>query len=131
MNYENEFLEYLEGLVGDLDKRIRRGRERLQRSADHKEKVCLTGLKLLPTKYCVCVCVCARMHSVCVCSVCMHVTMSMYMCAVCVLCVCVQCRQLYRKQSLLAQNMHFLVDFHCHNVATDLCSFSILFYNSL
>ena len=87
MNYENEFLEYLEGLVGDLDKRIRRGRERLQRSADHKEKVCLTGLKLLPTKYCVCVC--ARMHSMCVCSVCMHVTMSVYMCAVCVLCVCV------------------------------------------
>ena len=85
MNYENEFLEYLEGLVGDLDKRIRRGRERLQRSADHKEKVCLTGLKLLPTKYCVCVCAC----TVCACAVCACMSLCLCTCVLCVCCVCV------------------------------------------
>ena len=32
--YEKEFLEYLEQLVGDLEKRLKRGRERLEVRAD-------------------------------------------------------------------------------------------------
>ena len=32
--YEERFLEYLEKLIRDLDKRVQRGKERLQRSAD-------------------------------------------------------------------------------------------------
>lgn len=39
VGYEAEFIDYLESLVRDLDRRIKRGKERLQRSADHKEKV--------------------------------------------------------------------------------------------
>ena len=32
-------MNYLEKLVRDLDKRIIRGKERIQRSADHRQKV--------------------------------------------------------------------------------------------
>ena len=38
MGYEVDFIEYLESLVRDLDRRIKRGKERLQRSADAKQK---------------------------------------------------------------------------------------------
>lgn len=40
MGYETEFLDYLEKLVKDLDRRISRGKERLRKSAEAKEKVC-------------------------------------------------------------------------------------------
>ena len=39
MGYEDEFLECLERTVRDLDKRIRRGKERLARSAEANNKV--------------------------------------------------------------------------------------------
>lgn len=39
MGYEDEFLQYLENLVRDLDRRIKRGRDRLKQSADAKQKV--------------------------------------------------------------------------------------------
>ena len=40
LGYEDEFLHYLEKLVRDLDRRIERGRERLQKSVSAKQKVC-------------------------------------------------------------------------------------------
>eukprot|EP00731_Ephydatia_muelleri_P023562 Em0015g1145a len=39
LGYEDEFLHYLEKLVRDLDRRIERGRERLQKSVSAKQKV--------------------------------------------------------------------------------------------
>ena len=39
MGYEEQFLECLERIVRDLDKRIQRGRERLARSAEANKKV--------------------------------------------------------------------------------------------
>ena len=39
--YEEEFLHYLEKVIHDLDRRISRGKERLQKSADAKQKVFL------------------------------------------------------------------------------------------
>lgn len=39
VRYEEEFLDHLEKLVRDLDRRIVRGRDRLQRSIDAKQKV--------------------------------------------------------------------------------------------
>ena len=39
VRYEEEFLDHLEKLVRDLDWRIARGRDRLQRSIDAKQKV--------------------------------------------------------------------------------------------
>ena len=40
LGYEDEFLHYLEKIVRDLDRRIERGRERLQKSVSAKQKVC-------------------------------------------------------------------------------------------
>ena len=37
--YEERFLDYLEKLVRDLDRRIQRGKERLDRSAEANKKV--------------------------------------------------------------------------------------------
>ena len=37
--YEERFIEYLEKLIRDLDKRVQRGKERLQRSADANTNV--------------------------------------------------------------------------------------------
>ena len=39
--YEEEFLHYLEKVIRDLDRRISRGKERLQKSAEAKQKVSL------------------------------------------------------------------------------------------
>ena len=39
LGYEDEFLHYLEKIVRDLDRRIERGRERLQKSVSAKQKV--------------------------------------------------------------------------------------------
>ena len=39
VRYEEEFLDHLEKMVRDLDRRIVRGRDRLQRSVDAKQKV--------------------------------------------------------------------------------------------
>lgn len=40
MRCEEEFLEYLEKLVRDLDRRINRGKDRLKRSMEAKQRVC-------------------------------------------------------------------------------------------
>ena len=37
--YEDQFLEYLEKLIRDLDRRIQRGKERLERSATANQEV--------------------------------------------------------------------------------------------
>ena len=39
--YEEDFLQCLERIIRDLDRRIIRGKERLKRSADAKRKVCV------------------------------------------------------------------------------------------
>lgn len=52
--YEEEFLEHLEKIVRDLDRKINRGKERLRKSAEAKEKVgalslsSVVGNELLP-----------------------------------------------------------------------------------
>lgn len=43
MRCEEEFLEYLEKLVRDLDRRINRGKDRLKRSMEAKQRVCSVG----------------------------------------------------------------------------------------
>ena len=43
MRCEEEFLEYLEKLVRDLDRRINRGKDRLKRSMEAKQRVCSEG----------------------------------------------------------------------------------------
>lgn len=39
MGYEDDFLECLERIIRDLDRRITRGKERLRKSADAKQQV--------------------------------------------------------------------------------------------
>ena len=41
MSYEVQFLSDLEKLVRSLDRRVTHGKERLRKSAEAKEKVCL------------------------------------------------------------------------------------------
>ena len=43
MRCEEEFLEYLEKLVRGLDRRINRGKDRLKRSMEAKQRVCSEG----------------------------------------------------------------------------------------
>ena len=40
MGYEEEFLRFMEGIVGDMDKKIERGRDRLRQNEEYvKEEV--------------------------------------------------------------------------------------------
>lgn len=41
MRYEDEFLRYLQSIMADVDRRIRRGHARLNLSRAQEEKVCL------------------------------------------------------------------------------------------
>ena len=40
MRYEDEFLRYLQNIMADVDRRIRRGHARLNLSRDQEEMVC-------------------------------------------------------------------------------------------
>lgn len=40
MRYEDDFLRYLQNIMADVDRRIRRGHARLNLSRDQEEKVC-------------------------------------------------------------------------------------------
>ena len=37
MGYEEDFLRYLESLVNDLDRKVKRGRERLKQSEEYRD----------------------------------------------------------------------------------------------
>ena len=54
MGLEDEFLDTLEKLVRDLDRKITRGKERLRKSADAKEEVLLYDSKMDLVTLCVC-----------------------------------------------------------------------------